>query len=149
VAFYSYASDLVTGDGNASSDVFVRDLVAGTTVRAGVDITGGDPNNGSYGTSISADGRYVAFQSYASDLVPEDGNSRPECSSGGWPELTSAGPYRDRGDVPAAMRDMAASRVHAQSRDLPGRSAGSGRKPLDPSSTARAAGLKPVQPLPM
>ncbi len=74
VAFESYASDLVTGDGNGYKDVFVRDLVAGTTVRASVDTGGGDPNFDSIHASISADGRYVAFYSYASDLVTGDGN---------------------------------------------------------------------------
>jgi Tol biopolymer transport system component len=74
VAFQSFASDLVAGDGNAFSDVFVRDLVAGTTVRASIDTEGGDPNSGSFGPSISGDGRYVAFSSYASDLVDDDGN---------------------------------------------------------------------------
>src|SRR5690242_20164986 len=44
------------------------------TMRASVDTGGGDSNNASYEPSISADGRYVAFQSYASDLVPGDGN---------------------------------------------------------------------------
>jgi Tol biopolymer transport system component len=74
VPFASSASDLVAGDGNGFLDIFVRDLVAGTTVRASVDIGGGDPDNGSGSASISADGRYVAFYSYASDLVAGDGN---------------------------------------------------------------------------
>jgi Tol biopolymer transport system component len=73
VAFWSYASDLVQGDGNGFSDIFVRDLVAGTTVRASVDTGGGDPDSDSYSPSISADGRYVAFESQAGDLVPSDG----------------------------------------------------------------------------
>jgi Tol biopolymer transport system component len=74
VAFHSLASDLVIGDGNGNYDVYVRELVAGTTVRASVDTRGGDPNDGSLVPSISADGRYVAFQSLASDLVNGDGN---------------------------------------------------------------------------
>jgi Tol biopolymer transport system component len=75
VAFHSFASDLAAGDGNAASDVFVRDLIAGTTVRASVDSGGGDPNSASFSPSISADGRYVAFHSFASDLVAGDGNA--------------------------------------------------------------------------
>lgn len=75
VAFHSYASDLVPGDRNAFTDVFVRDLVAGTTVRGSVDTEGGDPNSASTSTSISAEGRYVVFYSYASDLVPGDENN--------------------------------------------------------------------------
>jgi Tol biopolymer transport system component len=74
VAFSSLASDLVQGDGNGDSDIFVRDLVAGTTIRASVDTEGGDPANDSDSPSISADGRYVAFRSFAGDLVPRDDN---------------------------------------------------------------------------
>jgi Tol biopolymer transport system component len=74
VAFYSFASDLVAGDGNGVEDVFVRDLRTNTTTRASVDTTGGDPNGGSSAPSISGDGRYVAFGSIASDLVAGDGN---------------------------------------------------------------------------
>jgi Tol biopolymer transport system component len=74
VAFRSNAPDLAQGDGNDEFDVFVRDLAAGTTIRASVDARGGDPDHGSGNLSISADGRYVAFESEASDLVPEDGN---------------------------------------------------------------------------
>ncbi len=74
VAFQSWASDLVEGDHNNQMDMFVRDLAAGTTVRASVDTEGGDPNGTSSDPSISADGRYVAFHSYSSDLVEGDRN---------------------------------------------------------------------------
>jgi hypothetical protein len=74
VAFHSGASDLVPGDANGRTDVFVRDLVAGTTVRASVDTTGGDPDGVSGFPSISGGGRYVAFYSPSSDLVPGDAN---------------------------------------------------------------------------
>ena len=74
VAFVSYASDLVAGDANGKADIFVRDLVAGTTVRASVDTAGGDPNNFSDSPDISADGRRIAFASLASDLVAHDNN---------------------------------------------------------------------------
>jgi Tol biopolymer transport system component len=76
VAFESLASDLVAGDGNATSDVFVRDLSSGTTTRVSVDTAGGDPNNASWAPSISADGQRVAFYSDASDLVAGQGNGR-------------------------------------------------------------------------
>ncbi len=66
VAFSSYASDLVPGDTNGHEDVFVWDRVTGTTVQ----VTEGDA--ASYDPTISADGRYVAFTSGASDLVPDD-----------------------------------------------------------------------------
>jgi Tol biopolymer transport system component len=77
VAFFSFASDLVPGDGGLQPDVFVRDLQAGTTTRVSVDATGGDADRDSFGPSISADGRYVAFSSFASDLVPGDSLQPP------------------------------------------------------------------------
>ncbi len=78
VAFDSFATDLVVGDGNGQADVFVRDRQTNTTVRASVDTAGGDPDNWSQNSSISADGRYVAFQSWASDLVVGDGNGQAD-----------------------------------------------------------------------
>ncbi len=74
VAFVSDASDLVAGDGNGWEDVFVRDRQTNTTTRVSVDTTGGDPDGPSWSPSISADGRYVAFESNATDLVVGDGN---------------------------------------------------------------------------
>src|SRR5207245_282238 len=76
IAFYSEASNLVPRDSNAVSDVFVRDMQTGTTRRVSVSSTGGQGNNSSGAPSISADGRYVAFDSYASNLVPGDTNRR-------------------------------------------------------------------------
>ncbi|MBX3024584.1 PD40 domain-containing protein [bacterium] len=70
--FTSYATDLVNGvaDSNGTQDVFVRDLVAGTTKLVSVNSAGTASGSGySYAPAISADGRYVAFGSYASDLV--------------------------------------------------------------------------------
>jgi Tol biopolymer transport system component len=76
VAFTSTAGDLVSADGNNEADVFVRDLHSSVTTRASVDTGGGDPNDRSFGASISGDGRHVAFSSDASDLVPGDGSVR-------------------------------------------------------------------------
>jgi hypothetical protein len=78
VAFWSFASDLVPGDGNSRSDVFVRDLVAGTTVRASVNTEGGDPGHNSLAPSINWGGRYVAFESEAANLVPDDASLHPD-----------------------------------------------------------------------
>jgi hypothetical protein len=72
VAFHSYASNLVPEDTNGKPDVFVHDLQTGLTTRVSVDSMGGQANNTSSAPSISADGRYIAFESYASNLVPED-----------------------------------------------------------------------------
>ncbi|MCI0637403.1 MAG: hypothetical protein L0206_26320, partial [Actinobacteria bacterium] len=74
VAFRSFASNLVPGDTNGEGDVFVRDLKTGATTRVSVDSTGAQANASSTGQSISANGRTVAFRSFASNLVPGDTN---------------------------------------------------------------------------
>ncbi len=75
VSFYSEAADLVSGDTNGYGDIFVRDRQAGTTARVSVDSAGTQANGGSYVPAISADGRYVAFHSAATNLVGGDTNS--------------------------------------------------------------------------
>jgi Tol biopolymer transport system component len=74
VAFESSASNLVPGDGNGVSDVFVRDRTSGRTTLVSVDSAGRQGNGGSFTPSISADGRYVAFASDATALVGGDHN---------------------------------------------------------------------------
>ncbi|MBI3597689.1 MAG: cadherin-like domain-containing protein [Nitrospirae bacterium] len=75
VAFRSYASNLITGDTNSTSDIFVHNLQTGITVRMSIASDGTEGNNLSYGTpSMSADGRYVAFESDATNLVAGDTN---------------------------------------------------------------------------
>ena len=83
VAFISHATNLVPGDTNGRDDVFVRDRQAGTTELVSVG-AGGAQANGSSGdfgrVAISADGRFVAFDSSASNLVPADTNGRSTSS---------------------------------------------------------------------
>jgi Tol biopolymer transport system component len=74
VVFGSGASNLVRRDTNGEVDVFVLDRRTGVTSRVSVSSTGRQGNDGSGGSSISADGRYVALQSNASNLVPGDVN---------------------------------------------------------------------------
>ena len=74
IAFYSDASNLVDGDTNAARDVFVHDNQTGETTRVSVSGSGSDANGDSFAPSISADGRYVAFSSFASNLVAGDSN---------------------------------------------------------------------------
>jgi Tol biopolymer transport system component len=74
VAFASAASNLVPGDTNGMADVFVHDRVTGGTSRVSVATGGAQANGHSDTPSISADGRYVAFESVASTLVPGDTN---------------------------------------------------------------------------
>ena len=74
IAFESYASNLVDGDTNEAGDVFVRDTVSNTTIRVSVNSSGEEGNQSSRSHAISADGRYVVFSSYASNLVDGDTN---------------------------------------------------------------------------
>jgi len=74
VAFESVATNFVVGDTNGSYDVFVRDRLAGTTDRASVGTSGTQGDSASQQPSISADGRFVAFHSAATNLVPGDTN---------------------------------------------------------------------------
>jgi len=74
VAFLSDASNLVPGDTNNQRDVFVRDLTRGRTHLVSVANDGSLANSSSASPSISADGRRVAFASFASNLVQDDTN---------------------------------------------------------------------------
>jgi len=78
VAFASEASDLVPGDTLGNRDVFVRDMVAGTTTRVSVRSNGAEANGSSESPAISGDGRYVAFASGASNLVNGDTNENSD-----------------------------------------------------------------------
>jgi uncharacterized repeat protein (TIGR01451 family) len=72
VAFGSFADNLVAGDTNFTSDVFVRDRQAGTTERVSVSSAGVEGSSASDRNAISADGRFVAFESASSNLVSGD-----------------------------------------------------------------------------
>lgn len=74
VTFTSYANNLVLADNNGASDIFLRDTISNATERISISSTGEEGNYDSYEPSISADGRYVAFTSYATNLVPGDTN---------------------------------------------------------------------------
>lgn len=74
VAYMSEASDIVPGDTNAATDIFVYDRQTGGTKRISVSSAGEQGNGPASFPGISADGRYVAFQSAATNLVPDDTN---------------------------------------------------------------------------
>jgi Tol biopolymer transport system component len=81
VAFWSSASDFVPGDTNGQPDVFLRDLVLGSTTRVSVATGGAQAQGTEHSTarlSLSDDGRYVAFESWKTDLVPGDTNNWPD-----------------------------------------------------------------------
>ena len=77
VAFQSAATNFLPGDTNDSIvDIFVRDRLAGTTEKVSLNSNEATANRGSSFPSISADGRFVAFRSYASNLVTGDTNGK-------------------------------------------------------------------------
>ncbi|MEG4404587.1 calcium-binding protein [Microcoleus sp. MON2_D5] len=78
VAFHSYSSNLVPGDTNDTYDIFVRDTLTNTTTRLSVDSADNQANGGSGTPSISGDGRFVAFNSDATNLVPGDTNEKTD-----------------------------------------------------------------------
>lgn len=73
IAFFSYSSNLVSGDSNGTYDVFVKNLMTGA-LRLVSDGPNGPANRPSYAPSISRDGRKVAFFSYGSNLIDGDAN---------------------------------------------------------------------------
>ncbi|MET8045461.1 hypothetical protein ABZU25_31910 [Micromonospora sp. NPDC005215] len=76
VAFASTSDNLVPGDTNDNTDIFVRDTETGTTTLVSAGVNGQPANDGAtYTATISGNGRYVAFTSYASNLVPGDTNN--------------------------------------------------------------------------
>jgi Tol biopolymer transport system component/fibronectin type 3 domain-containing protein len=74
VAFTSAASNLVTDDTNFLEDVFVKDTQTGAIERVSRNSAGDEANMASGSPAISYDGRYVAFTSFATNLVPGDTN---------------------------------------------------------------------------
>ena len=123
IAFVSEATTLAPGDRNRSSDVFLHDTADGSTMLVSRSVAGGSANGASRNPVISADGRFVAFQSDASDLVcgarcapaDEDINLVPDIfvfdrvsggikrlsggSTGGWMEESVAPAMSAGGDV--------------------------------------------------
>lgn len=76
--FESTASNLVLKGNNKSGNVYLRDMVAGKTVLVSVNTNGANGNGASRSAAVTPDGRYVAFVSDASDLVPNDTNNIPD-----------------------------------------------------------------------
>jgi hypothetical protein len=76
VCYTSRATNLVSGDTNGVADVFVRDRTTGTTERVSVGDDEAQGDRASDSASVSADGRYVAFDSIADNLVSDDTNAK-------------------------------------------------------------------------
>ncbi len=119
VVFASEANNLVKGDSNGWSDVFLRDTCISATsacvpatLRLSIGPDGAEANGASFSPAISPDGRFVVFNSSATNLVrPESLNSFPATST---PPLF----LRDTcfgaasGCVPATSRVIPASALH-------------------------------------
>jgi hypothetical protein len=75
IVWHSDATNLVPGDQNGFRDVFWRDTWSGAQELASLSSSGQQGNADSQWPTVSADARFVAFQSYATNLVPNDGNA--------------------------------------------------------------------------
>ena len=75
VAFSSYATNLVSGDTNGVGDIFITDRTTGTISRVSVASNGSQANGASFDPAFSGDGRYLAFESTATNLVSNDTNN--------------------------------------------------------------------------
>ena len=69
VAFWTYSPSIVAGDANGLSDVFLHDTTTGVTTLVSRNAQGGSANSGSSVPAISANGKYVVFQSAATNLA--------------------------------------------------------------------------------
>ena len=78
VVFEGFANNLIEGDTNGSSDIFYKNLVTGAITRISQTADGGGGDKGSYSAQISADGRYVVFESDATNLASKDTNLKSD-----------------------------------------------------------------------
>jgi len=105
VAFSSNADNLVRNDTNGTADAFVRDLKTGKTTLVSVSSTGEQGNDfNCCSKGISADGRFVAYRSFASNLVPGDTDGGPDVflfdRSTGQTVMASVGANGEQGVYP-------------------------------------------------
>ncbi len=126
IAFVSDATNLVPGDTNLVADIFVRDLQTGVTTRVSVSSAGDQANSFSNDPAISADGRFVAFTSHATNLVPSDTNFFSDVfvhdRIAGTTERvsvdSSGAQANDRSDVPSISSDGRKIAFHSYATDL-------------------------------
>jgi RHS repeat-associated protein len=116
VAFESWASNLVVSDTNEMRDIFVHNRQTGETTRVSIASDGTEGNGGSVRPSISDDGRFVAFWSWASNLVVSDTNGRGDVFVASNPFLTGGSAtkhYYANGQRIATRVDGALYYVHS------------------------------------
>lgn len=78
VAFRSDATQLVDGDTNGRTDIYVKDRETGAIERVSLSTAGVEPNNSCFDPAISGNGRFVSFSSHATNLVAGDTNGFPD-----------------------------------------------------------------------
>lgn len=78
VAFRSDATQLVPGDTNGRTDIFVKDRETGAIERVSLSTGGDEPDDNCYDPAISENGRFVSFSSHATNLVAGDTNAQPD-----------------------------------------------------------------------
>ena len=124
VAFYSEASNLVPGDTNGATDVFVHDQRSGATKRISVGSSGAEANGDSVRPALSANGRLAVFESDATNLVPGDTNGFTDIflndPQGTPPAPPAAGPVqgaaRDRDEARRCAEEDRARELHGRPR---------------------------------
>jgi len=139
VAFDCHARNLVPGDTNSRSDVFVHDRVTGQTERMSVASDSTQGNSDSWVPSISADGRYVAFGSGASNLVSGDTNGKADIfvhDRGEIGAFSISGRVTDASSNPIANVTISTGSTGSTTTDASGHytlTLGTGTHPLTPS----------------
>ena len=78
LTFSSSSTNLIDNDNNGDRDIFVRDLKRSVATRISVKSDGSEATNFSFGPAISANGRLVAFGSFAPNIVNGDNNDRSD-----------------------------------------------------------------------
>jgi Tol biopolymer transport system component len=78
VFFHSSSTNLVSGDTNSRTDIFMRDRALGATERVNIPQAGGEANDAGLFPATNFDGRFVAFTSTATNLVSGDTNNQPD-----------------------------------------------------------------------
>ena len=78
IVYRSVANSIVNGDGNSQPDIFIYDRIVNSNARVNLSTAGAEANNedGNSDFSVSDDGRYVAFESLATNLIASDTNAK-------------------------------------------------------------------------
>jgi hypothetical protein len=79
VVYMSVASNLIAGDTNGSADIFLKDMLTGTTTRVSLRQNGAQLSAPSTRPSMSGDGKKIVFNTTASNIIANDTNGQPDC----------------------------------------------------------------------